>query len=62
MTRNDFMSFFRSDDKLATLSTDDRIEIFLQILPGASDINPELLEELMKDYCVGENLFGGNLS
>jgi hypothetical protein len=56
------MSFFRSDDKLATLSTDDRIEIFLQILPGASDINPELLEELMKDYCVGENLFGGNLS
>ena len=52
VTRDDFMRFFRDDEALATLTTDDRIEIFLQILPGASDITPELLEELMRDYFV----------
>lgn len=52
MTRDDFMNFFRNDEALAMLSTDDRIEIFLHILPGASDITPQLLEELMRDYCV----------
>lgn len=52
MTREDFMNFFRDDEKLSTLSADDRIEIFLQILPGSSDITEELLNELTCDYQV----------
>ena len=54
VTRDAFMGFFRDDEALATLTTDDRIEIFLQILPGASDITPQLLEALIRDYCVEE--------
>ena len=56
VTRDDFMRFFRDDEALATLTTDDRFEIFLQILPGASEITPALLEELMWDYCVDSKL------
>lgn len=52
MNRDAFMKFFRDDDCLSTLSTDDRLEIFLEVLPGASDISAELLEKLMRDYCV----------
>ncbi|MDD2385216.1 MAG: hypothetical protein PHP52_00350 [Bacteroidales bacterium] len=52
MNREDFMSFFRDDEKLNTLSSDDRIEIFLQILQGSSDITKELLDELICDYNV----------
>lgn len=50
--REDFMNFFRDDEKLSTLSADDRIEIFLQILPGGSDITEDLLNELICDYQV----------
>ncbi|MCB9186175.1 MAG: hypothetical protein H6601_05455 [Flavobacteriales bacterium] len=50
VTRDDFMRFFRDDEALATLTTDDRIEVFLEILSGASDLMPELLEQLMGDY------------
>lgn len=52
ITREDFMNFFRDDEKLSTLSADDRIEIFLQILPGGSDITEYLLNELISDYQV----------
>ena len=52
MNREDFMNFFRDDEKLNTLSSDDRIEIFLQILPGSSDITEDLLNELICDYQV----------
>jgi hypothetical protein len=52
MTRNDFMDFFRDDEKLNTLSNDDRIEIFRTILSGSSDITVELLRELVDDYNV----------
>ena len=52
MTREDFMNFFRDDEKLSLLSADDRIEIFLQILPGNSDITEDLLNELISDYQV----------
>ncbi|MBU2904120.1 hypothetical protein KO529_04930 [Arenibacter algicola] len=52
INREDFMRFFRDDEKLNTLSTDDRIEIFLQILQGNSDITKELLNELIFDYEV----------
>lgn len=52
-TRQDFMDFFRNDDKLSELSTDDRIEVFRTILTGSSDITKELLDGLLGDYGVG---------
>ena len=52
MNREDFMDFFRNNEKLNTLSADDRVEIFLQILQGSSDITKELLNELIFDYDV----------
>ncbi|CAH8281388.1 hypothetical protein EV196_101473 [Mariniflexile fucanivorans] len=52
INREDFMNFFRDDEKLNTLSSDDRVEIFLQILQGSSDITKELLNELICDYNV----------
>jgi len=55
ITRGQFMSFFRDDEKLNTLSPDDRIEIFQTILLGSSDITADLLNGLISDYCV-ENL------
>ncbi len=52
ITREDFMNFFRDNEKLSTLSSDDRIEIFSQILSGGSDITEDLLNELICDYQV----------
>jgi len=52
MTREDFMNFFRDDEKLSTLSVEDKIEIFVQILPSGSDITEELLNELILNYQV----------
>ncbi|WP_220628140.1 hypothetical protein [Confluentibacter sediminis] len=52
INREDVMFFFRDEEKLNTLSSDDRIEIFLQILQGSSDITTELLNELIADYNV----------
>jgi len=52
INREDFMNFFRDEEKLNTLSSDDRVEIFLQILQGSSDITKELLNELICDYNV----------
>ncbi|MGY0426930.1 MAG: hypothetical protein ACWIPI_08925 [Polaribacter sp.] len=52
ITREDFMSFFRNDEKLNTLSNDDRIEIFTQIISGGTDFTKELLEEILGDYSV----------
>ena len=50
MTRDDFMDFFRDDEKLNTLSNDDRVEVFRTILAGSSDISVELLRDLLNDY------------
>lgn len=50
MTRDDFMSFFRNDEQLNTLSNDDRIEVFSQIISGSSDFTKELFEEILADY------------
>ena len=55
MTRDDFMAFFRDDESLITLSVDDRIEVFSQILLGSSDFTKKLLDEILSDYGV-ENL------
>lgn len=52
MNRDDFLEFFRDDEKLNSLSADDRIEIFLQVLTGSSDITKDLLESLLDDYDV----------
>lgn len=55
MSRDDFMEFFRDDEKLNTLSTDDRVEIFQTILSGSTDITADRLNNLISDYAV-ENL------
>lgn len=52
ITRDDFMHFFRDDQKLNELSTDDRLEIFKTVLVGNSDITKKLLDEVLSDYCV----------
>ncbi len=52
MTRDDFMSFFRDEEKLNTLSVDDRLEVFSTILAGSTDITEARLEALVRDYCV----------
>jgi len=52
--RDDFMSFFRDENALNTLSNDDRIEIFKSILAGSSDLTVTLLDELLKNYNASE--------
>jgi hypothetical protein len=53
LNRDDFMAFFRNDEQLNTLSADDRVEIFSDVLLGSSDINKKLLENLISNYNVG---------
>ncbi len=55
ISRENFMKFFRDNEKLSELSVDDRIEIFKTVLLGSSDITKELLDEILSDYCV-ENI------
>ena len=52
MTREDFMTFFRDDEKLNLLTPDDRAEVFSQILLGDSDFTKEFLDEILSDYSV----------
>lgn len=52
ITREDFMKFFRDNDKLNLLSPDDRIEIFSTILLGSSDFKKKLFDDIFSDYCV----------
>jgi len=52
MIRDEFMAFFRDDESLQTLTADDRIEIFSQILIGSSDLTKELIEGVLADYSV----------
>lgn len=51
-SRDDFMDFFRDDNKLNTLTLYDRQEIFAYILPGRSDFTKEFLDEILSDYDV----------
>lgn len=55
ISRENFMKFFRDEEKLDELSVDDRNEIFRYILAGNSDFTKKLLDEIFSDYCV-ENL------
>lgn len=50
--REDFMKFFRDDEKLNELTIDDRIEIFSTIVAGSSDLTKELLDDILLDYDV----------
>ncbi|MGV8915357.1 MAG: hypothetical protein ACOH1X_07900 [Kaistella sp.] len=52
ISRVDFMKFFRDDEKLNELTTDDRIEIFKTTLAGSSDFTKELLNDILLDYSV----------
>ncbi|HHP7117664.1 TPA: hypothetical protein ACSFAL_003809 [Acinetobacter baumannii] len=52
MDREHFMDFFRNDEKLEQLTPDDRIEIFLNVLLGSSDIDVKLLNELLNNYGI----------
>ncbi|HMR88562.1 MAG TPA: hypothetical protein PKD51_10425 [Saprospiraceae bacterium] len=53
MTREDFMAFFRDEELLNTISADDRVEVFSQILHGSSEFTKELLDDILSDYNVG---------
>lgn len=52
MTRDDFMNFFRDDDKLNTLSVYDRLKVFRTILPGGSELIADLFNPILDDYNV----------
>ena len=52
ISRDDFMNFFRDDEKLNELTVEDRIEIFRTILVGSSDLTKDLMNEILGDYCV----------
>lgn len=52
VSRGDFMSFFRDEEKLNELTIDDRIEVFRTILLGSSDFTKKLLDEVLSDYSV----------
>ena len=52
MDREQCMLFFRDDEKLNTLTVEDRVEIFRTVLVGSSDLTKELLNELLIDYGV----------
>lgn len=52
ISREEFMQFFRDDEKLNELTPDDRDEIFRTILLGSCDITKELLGEIISDYSV----------
>lgn len=51
-SKEDFMAFFRDNEKLNTLPVGDRIEIFCTVLLGSSDITYDLLNNLLIDYNV----------
>lgn len=52
ITREDFMNFFRDDQKLNELTNDDRVEVFSTILSGSSNFSKDFLNEILSDYCV----------
>lgn len=52
ISREDFMNYFRDNEKLNELSVDDRIEIFSTILLGSSDFKKKLFDQIFSDYSV----------
>ena len=47
----ELMRLFRDDEVLNSLSAEERTELFMHSLIGASDITEELLQALCNDYC-----------
>ncbi|MDI9320012.1 MAG: hypothetical protein QM530_05985 [Phycisphaerales bacterium] len=52
ITRDHYMEFFRDNNKLNTLSVEDRIEVFSTILLGSSDFKKKLFDDIFSDYGV----------
>lgn len=52
MVQRRFYVFFCDDESLNKLTVDEKIEIFRTILVGSSDFTKELLNKILKDYCV----------
>ena len=50
ITTDDFVDFFRSDRYSEELKDYYKREFFLSSLAGSSDITPELIEELVREY------------
>lgn len=50
--RDQFMDFFRNNDRWNTLSPDDKVEVFMGALHGSSDITADLLDDLLSTYNV----------
>lgn len=50
ITRQEFLKFFRDDEKLNELTADERVEIFRTILIGGSDLTKDLLNEILSEY------------
>ena len=51
-SRDNFMEFFRDNEKLNELSADDRVEVFSTILSGSSDFKKSLFDTIFSDYSV----------
>lgn len=52
LTKDNFMDFFRDNEKLNLLSADDRIEVFSTILIGSSDFKKKLFDDIFADYGI----------
>ena len=58
MTRDDFMEFFRDEEKLNTLSDSDKQEVFLSIMPSISLEHLKFLcSDYNKDYIIDSPLY-----
>ena len=49
-TRVQVLNFLLDDESLATLTPDDRLDIFSKILLGSTDVTKALLDKLIADY------------
>lgn len=54
MERDEFMKLYRDKDTLNALTDDDRVEIFLTVLPHSGLITEALIDELFGDYGVSD--------
>ena len=52
MERHEIMEIFRDEELINKLTPNDKIEIFLTILQGSSDITVDLLNRLLIEYSV----------
>jgi hypothetical protein len=60
-TRVQVLDFLLDDESRATLTPDDRVVIFSNILLGSSDLTKELLDQLIADYSANLVVVEGDL-